>query len=105
MQRSSIFKLALKPRGILVAWLVCCLGCQRAPSDESIRKDFLAEHPACSIVSIGDVSGDARQSEVPIRYKKPDEERIFTDIWHYESKDGRSWRLVQKQAQVETKSK
>ncbi len=60
---------------------------------------FLNEHPTYSLISVSDGLGDGdnNHSKFIIKYRKPGDGAVHTEVWHYKSTGYLQWELVRKE--------
>jgi hypothetical protein len=60
------------------------------PCYMGIRDDFAVQFPDYEILDSGSTEGTPDSVQCHIRYSKPDDDRIYKDIWLYENR-GNGW--------------
>jgi hypothetical protein len=81
---------------VLAAGTAFVLACG-FPSQEQVKADFRAEYPDFTPLSAmaGEGHGDAGYYH--IRYKKPDDDKTYEQIWLYLRQDNGEFKLVDKE--------
>lgn len=73
---------------MLAVALIIFTSCQRQISEADLRRDFRAEDPHSTIVSISDVKGNAVRSKVQIQYTVFGKNVVYSDTWYLEPEGG-----------------
>lgn len=80
----------LKKKIIAVAFFVSLLFACGFPSEEQVKNDFRKKYPNYTPLSAIVGEGDGSAAYYHIRYKKPNDEKIYEQVWLYlEQEDGK----------------
>ncbi|MFW5426750.1 MAG: hypothetical protein ACKE8R_05820 [Methylophagaceae bacterium] len=81
--------------GLAVFLLMALSSCGVGPTDDDVKKDFLAKYPTAEITSINRGEGDSDSVYVHIKYKHESAGiAAAEDILLYSDKGGPSWELI-----------
>lgn len=78
---------------VTLALTSCYLGCN-LPSkvnDEVVRREFLAEDPSASIISITPGEGDSDTVYIYVKYQRPPDTTAYTEERQYMKDTGGTW--------------
>ena len=92
---SGVYSWRLACAVVLLALAITA--CSRAPSDATVRADFVREHPDVSVQSVGPGEGDGGAAYFHIRYKRPGDDTVYEDVWQYLDRGEKQWRLNHKE--------
>ena len=53
------------------------------PSNDEVESAFRREHPSYTVLSVGVGEGDGSSAYYHIKYKKPEDGRVYEDVWQY----------------------
>lgn len=73
--------------GVIYIWL-------NRPNDEAIKKDFLAKNPTFEVTSLYVGEGNSDFAEYHIKYKKPNDEKVYEYIVTYQKCNDNEWRIT-----------
>lgn len=76
------------PLLILLLLLIASCG---TPKTDTVRAQFLAEHPNATVLSIGSGEGDSGNVYIHIKYRLPDSKAAMEDVWLYQDLGGKTW--------------
>jgi hypothetical protein len=79
---------------VILSLFMCSCG---RPSQNAVRKEFLAENPKCTVLSVLPGEGDGSATYIHIKYKKPGSDRIGEDVWQYLKAENGEWRINHKE--------
>lgn len=74
-------KLILKNTLLASIFLLTACG---APKSEQVMTDFKNEHPEYTVLSTVVGEGDGGNASFHIKFKKPNDEKIYVEIWLYQ---------------------
>ena len=66
------------------------------PNESEVKASFLQEHPNYNVLDIHTDEGDFDEVYFHIVYRKPDEEKVYGDMWLYLRNEKREMKLFQK---------
>jgi hypothetical protein len=76
---------------MLAALLLCGCG---VPSHDTVRADFLREHPGFEVTDLFPGEGDSDAVYFHIRHKKPGDSKQYEVVWLYVSDGDKPWKVV-----------
>lgn len=77
---------------VALLWCFLLSGCNR-PNESKVRQAFISEYPAYRDVSVVATEGDGAAAYFRIRYKRPNDERQYEDMWQYLMGSDGEWKL------------
>jgi len=90
-----MFKNAL----LILAIAIFCLACG-FPSEQQVKNDFRSANPSFQPISaiVGEGHGDAAYYH--IWYKKPDDDKVYEQVWLYLRQDDGNFKLTNKEKET-----
>jgi len=81
---------------LIVTLTIFCLSCG-FPKEEQVKSDFKSANPTYQPISavVGEGHGDAGYYH--IRYKKPDDDKIYEQVWLYLRQDDGNFKITHKE--------
>jgi len=76
-----------------------CLACGH-PGEQKVRSDFHAENPAFQTISATVGEGHSDAAYYHIRYKKPDDDKIYEQVWLYIRQADGNFKLENKEKET-----
>ncbi len=94
-----MFLLNFMKKVLIILFLVLCLSCG-FPSESQVKKDFKSANPTFEPISaiVGEGHGDAAYYH--IKYRKPNENKTYEQVWLYLRQDDGSIKITHKEKEV-----
>ena len=76
-------------RFTIILFCLLLISCTKAPTKEEVCLDFLRENPGTLVVSVYPGEGDGDTVYYYIKFKVPDDQRLYQVEWQYLFKNGK----------------